>query len=136
MKRLLLGLALALGLAACGSSGVDRVEVVEVGAQPTSCAQQAAMVREWRGRLALRDWTIRLHCAPDPDYGDEADGTISFFAEGRTADLWIHPAAQNKELTIVHELLHLIFDMTCQAESDLVEEQQLRAVAVLLVPGG
>lgn len=102
---------------------------------PPACVQVGEYLTDWQRRLELRDWTIGYHCAPDPEFGDDAEGTTSLFAEERIAAIYIHPKADDPEEVAAHELAHIWLAYVRQADSELVEEQAVRIFTRLLVAG-
>ncbi len=100
-----------------------------------ACASAGDYLTAWQTQLELRDWTIGYYCRPDPELGDEAEGTASMSQEERAALVYIHPTAPDQEEVAAHELVHILLGFVRAADSDLVEEQAVRTLTRLLVAG-
>ena len=74
-------------------------------------------------------------CAPDPELGDDAEGTTVMVMEERAAIIYVHPSAPDPEEVAAHELAHLWFGYVRDADSELVEEQAVRIFTRLLIAG-
>lgn len=68
-----------------------------------------ALADEWRGRLGLADWDVRVLMDP-PKAGNRAE--VEGWASRRMAAIRIAPEAPDAALSrvVVHELLHLWLD--------------------------
>lgn len=111
------------------------IAAMEPAPLSAACIQVGEYLTDWQRRLELRDWTVGYFCAPDPEYGDDAEGTTALFAEERIAAIYIHPNADDPEEVSAHELAHLWFGYVREADSDLVEEQAVRIFTRLLIAG-
>lgn len=100
-----------------------------------ACTELGEYLSSWQRRLELRDWTVGYFCRPDPDLGDEAEGTTSVYQEERVVAIYIHPAAPDQEEVAAHELVHVLLGFVREADSDLVEEQAVRTLTRLLIAG-
>jgi len=134
IHRAILSVALAvLWAGAAIGECVPPVKIVEPGAgEPTLCQARADTLCSWRDKLGLRDWVLELHCVPPPGFEEIADGLAAISAEERYAEIWLHPDADDPELIVVHELLHIWFTQICEDGGSVLEEQGLRIIARLL----
>lgn len=94
-------------------------------------------VAYWKPRLGLSDWTVEVE-ASDP-WKCRTLGKCSVNRERRIATVTLavpHPADEDLESTVVHELLHLYFDLQDFDPKDYAQvqsEQGIDAIANLLV---
>lgn len=111
------------------------VVAMDTAPLPAACAEVGGYLATWQARLELRDWTVGYSCLPDPEFGEEAEGTTTASQEERTALVHIHPKAPDQEEVAAHELLHIMLGFVRAADSDLVEEQAVRTLTRLLIAG-
>lgn len=102
---------------------------------PAACVQVGKYLTDWQRRFELRDWTIGYYCSPDPELGDDAEGTTSMVLEERAAVIRVHPSAPDPEEIAAHELAHVWMTYIREADSELVEEQAVRIFTRLLIAG-
>lgn len=103
----------------------------ESAAPVASCGELGGFVQKWQQLLALRDWTVTTSCAPIPEKENAA--AISYTdAWHRTIEIVVGPGGDDGELIVIHELAHALFTMTCEAKSDVVEEQIVVTLSELL----
>lgn len=101
------------------------------------CAHLTPLFVDWQDRLGLRDWTIVYSC--EKRHVTDSDGMITLgetypYTSERRAEIWISPAAPDQAEIVLHELLHLVITFAREADSELVEEQQVRTLTLLLHP--
>lgn len=86
--------------------------------------------KEWQRRLALSDWRIRLVVGTDPKQ-PETEGDVEYDAEERVATIRITPGGEEPERVLIHELMHLIFELANSSQTG--EEQQANAVSRAMI---
>lgn len=111
------------------------VVAMETAPPTPACTAVGGYLSAWQARLELRDWSIGYFCRPDPELGDEAEGTAEMNRNERVVAVHIHPAAPDQEEVAVHELVHIWLGYVGEADSDLVEEQAVRIFTRLLIAG-
>lgn len=134
---------LALLFASCGSSSIKQFPTDITSEKLSECKDTERYLLKWKPRLLLSGWTINLHCeVPDiskaPGYenipkGSVLYGTITTEYENMKSELYINMEAPDKELVVLHELLHLVNRNIWFSKSTLVEEQQLRSLGKLII---
>ncbi len=82
-----------------------------------SSEQVQGWVKRWQERLRLQDWKVEAHIVRRADLKPETLGNLKWNSEDKTAaikvldprdyDLAPDRIAQDMELTVVHELIHL-----------------------------
>ena len=92
---------------------------------------QEELLSEWKNRLGLQDWAIKLVgcCAPDEIGYDDCVGHTDWTETSKAAKIWIlDPKYYGQrirpfdwEKTLVHELLHLKMCLLATDVPDLQE---------------
>lgn len=125
----------AISITAAPISISSTVVPMETAPLTPACAAVGGYLTAWQERLELRDWTVGYYCRPDPDLGDEAEGTASLSQEERATLIYVHPSAPDQEEVAAHELVHVLLGFIRAADSQLVEEQAVRTLTRLLIAG-
>lgn len=112
----------------------------------TPTAEQIAQCcRIWQGRLLLVDWEVDVKIVRRQELkSGVGNATIDMYRRARVrlldpidfeADDW--PADRDLEVTLVHELMHLLFHDACDPKPDTLEyrafERAIEATALALV---
>lgn len=96
------------------------------------CPNLAKHIERYQAALRLGDWNVAVSCHLIPD--SENAWAISHVAvEHREIAVVIDPRAPDIELTVLHELLHAVMSEVRQADSELTEEQAVRALSEAII---
>lgn len=140
MRRLLLACSI---LAVCASGEIRPPSVISEPKLPpgaisaslappaTTCGDLGAYVAKWQALLSLRDWTVLAECKAIP--ASEGAAALSYPNPWRReVEIIVDPNGGDAELLVLHELAHALFATTCEAKSEVVEEQIVVALSELL----
>lgn len=94
--------------------------------------QLKKLANYWKKRLNIIEWNINV------DWSSESEkdllGSTYIHAEELTADVYINPNQETQEETLVHELLHIVYegDQNSEAYSIPLEKAINRITKALL----
>jgi hypothetical protein len=71
--------------------------------------QLTALCRKWQARLGLLDWTISTKLVPADKLDKDCVANCWWRSDEMVADVWIDESAGAKESSLVHELLHILY---------------------------
>lgn len=105
------------------------------------------LAKAWQKRLRLADWDVRVRVSRHWDMGDNRAGEVTTVTKKKQANISILSpldwneswGAQDQELTLVHELVHLHFmalEHQARDWNQLLEEQAVDALSKALVGRG
>lgn len=101
-----------------------------------SKAQINTLVRRWQKKLGLADWKITVVLASTADEIDGCAGTILWETEYHSATMTLAAELSRADLeeTVIHELLHLLFEGHKSATSryDAMYERGLNTLSAIL----
>jgi hypothetical protein len=111
---------------------------------PQTKRERVALLKEWKRRLGLNDWSISLRPDCDPsDLGEEQIGQVRYLNTNKHATIYIldkkyleTPSYYDFERTLVHELLHvkvgIVYDNLDGVAQDLLH-QHINDLSIALV---
>lgn len=95
------------------------------------------LLSKWQRKLRLSDWDITISYGNYQDLGDlDSVGRTCFDTNNQIARVWIlepslitNSSLSNIELTLIHELVHLVVDPAYDNTAQAFKEQAIEKLA-------
>ena len=111
-----------------------------------SLSQCKERIQLWKRRLGIADWTVHVNFVHQMTLLENSQGSVTIYAFSKTAAILLPSPEtysndvipnQDMEDTIVHELIHVVFDVIDATEKsnteELMYERGIRAMAQALL---
>lgn len=101
------------------------------------CLGVKESLSKWTNMLRMQDWAIQPYCADVPPWETKEDaaglrGSSITNAAAKTIAIWVHQGDPDPEHVAIHELLHGVINYSISAQSKIVEENVVGALADIL----